>query len=495
MFAEVKQADALTFTSTQVAAGVGAFAAVFGLLMVWRIKEAHDSSKNQSGLFAWSSVFYKKGGAVTDFINGLPYLFNLIPTATVFLGIFLREITGNDWFAWTTFVAGFGLVPLLDLVIGEDSYNPTPEEEAALRDNFWFSFHLCAYVWVYVAAIMAVSYYIGVESGYLTGGPDKLSWLALTGIGSSLGISSGFGIGCIHELIHRPTFTELYHARAVLLFSNYNHFWVEHVWGHHKRVATDEDPASSALNEPLWTFIPKCWYYSLLSACRLENKFLENRDCSWFNINNRILYPFLASFLIDYAIYQYFGPKALFMQIVQSIWTAFLTDQANYIEHYGLRRKRLSDRTDEWGWYDDYEKPGWMHAWNTGDRISNWMLFKIERHPDHHVNAGRPYQILRTFKESPTYPTGYAGMFVLSWFPPLWYAVMNPLVKKAHEDLAEQLRTGKYAKIFPAGANNVSTVYKKTGEDFYEPGSAEYSGNRDVDAADATPGVWQKKKA
>merc|ERR1719387_953168 len=397
--------------------------------------------------------------------------------------------------AWPTFVAGFGLVPLLDLVIGEDSYNPTPEEEAALRDNFWFSFHLCAYVWVYVAAVFAVAYYVGLESGYVGGGPNNLSTTALVGIATSLGISSGFGIGCIHELIHRPTFTELYHARVVLLFSNYNYFWVEHVWGHHKRVATDEDPASSALNEPLWTFIPKCWYYSCLSACRLEAKFLENRDCSWFNINNRILYPYIASFLIDYAIYYYFGPKALFMQILQSIWTAFLTDQANYIEHYGLRRKRLTDRTDEWGWYDDYEKPGWMHAWNTGDRISNWMLFKIERHPDHHVNAGRPYQILRTFKESPTSPTGYAGMFVLSWFPPLWYAVMNPLVKKAHEDLAEQFRTGKYEKIFPAGANNVSTVYKKTGEDFYEPGSAEYSGGRDVDAADATPGVWQKKKA
>jgi len=492
ILAEVK--EKLVVTSTQVAIGTAIFSVIFGLLIAWRQTEALDSTRNQSGLFAWSSLFYRKGGALTDFVNGLPYLFNLIPTATVYMAIYLREVTGNDWFAFTTFVAGFGLVPLLDLLVGEDSYNPTPEEESGLRNNFWFSFHLCFYVWVYVATVLAICYYVGLESGFVGDGPDKMSWIALVGLGSSAGIASGFGIGCIHELIHRPTFTELYHARVVLLFSNYNHFWVEHVWGHHKRVATDEDPASSALNEPLWTFIPKCWYYSLLSAWRLETKFLANRGMGWYNINNRIFYPFLASFAIDYAIYSYFGPKALAFQIIQSVWTAFLTDQANYIEHYGLRRKRLSDATDEWGWYSDYEKPGWMHAWNTGDRISNWILFKIERHPDHHVNAGRPYQILRTFKESPTYPSGYAGMFVLSWFPPLFFAVMNPLVKKAHEDYAKQLKDGSYYTLFPKGANNISTVYKKTGEDFFEAGSSEYGGGTDADTGtDLSAGVWKAK--
>ena len=397
--------ETLSFSTMQVAVASSIFVLVFGLLLHWRFKLALDSAHNNSGIFQWSSVFYTKGGAITDFVNALPYVINLAPTGTVFLGLYLRGVTGNDWFTFTTFVVGFGAVPLVDLIVGEDSYNPTPEEETSLRNNWWFSFHLCAYVWVYVASVIAITYYVGVESGFVGGGPDKLSVAALCGIGSSLGISSGFGIGCIHELIHRPSFTELYHARLVLLFSNFNYFWVEHLWGHHKRVATDEDPASSALNEPLWTFIFKCWYGSFISACRLEAKFLKNRGWSWLNLNNRILYPYLVSFSIDYAIYKYLGPSALFVHIIQSILTAFLTDNANYIEHYGLRRERKSESTDEWGWRNDYERPGWMHAWNTGDRITNWMLFKIERHPDHHVNAGRPYQILRTFKESPTYPT------------------------------------------------------------------------------------------
>merc|ERR1719238_1930438 len=425
-----------------------------------------------------------------DFVNGLPYVINLAPDATVLLGIYLREVTGNDWLTFATFFIGFGAVPLADLIIGEDSYNPTPAEETALRNNFWFSFHMCLYVWVYVATVVFVAYYIGCESGYVGGGPNNLSWTALWGISCSMGISSGFGIGCIHELIHRPSFTELYHARVVLLMSNYNYFWVEHLWGHHKRVATNEDPASSSLNESLWTFIPNCWYWSFVSACRLEKKFLDNRGKSFLDPANRILYPFLVSFLIDYLIFKYCGYTAFCFQIYQSIWTAFLTDRANYIEHYGLRRGRLSERRDEWGWYNDYERPGWMHAWNTGDRISNWILFKIERHPDHHVNAGRPYQILRTYKESPTYPTGYAGMFVLSWFPPLFYAIMNPLVEKAHKDYAQQLADGSYFKLFPEGSNNVSSVYKKTGEDFFEKGSSEYSGGCDSAGDQVGLGCW-----
>merc|ERR1711879_702326 len=74
---------------------------------------------------------------------------------------------------------------------------------------------------------------------------------------------------------------------------------------------------------------------------------------------------------------------------------------------------------------NDYEVVGWLHSWDTPEFLTNYMLFKIQRHPDHHTNAARPYQILRTFKDAPALPTGYAGCIVLSWFPPLWRYVMD----------------------------------------------------------------------
>jgi alkane 1-monooxygenase len=150
----------------------------------------------------------------------------------------------------------------------------------------------------------------------------------------------------------------------VLLFSNYNHFWIEHLWGHHKRVATEEDPAaSSALNEPLWTFIWKCFYNSFISACNIEGEFQRRKGRCFWNPRNRNVVPFLVSFAIDFAFYHFFGMPAVCFQLVQSFVTAFLTDNANYIEHYGLRRKRLSNKKDKWGLFSNYERQGWMHAW------------------------------------------------------------------------------------------------------------------------------------
>merc|ERR1719230_1855737 len=75
----------LTFTTTQVATATAIFAVVFGLLIFWREQQALDHTKNNSGWFQWSSVFYREGGPITDFFNASPYIINLAPTATVFL--------------------------------------------------------------------------------------------------------------------------------------------------------------------------------------------------------------------------------------------------------------------------------------------------------------------------------------------------------------------------------------------------------------------------
>ena len=114
--------------------------------------------------------------------------------------------------------------------------------------------------------------------------------------------------------------------------------------GHHKRVATNEDPASSAMNENFWVFIWQCLWRSLVSALRIEAKFQKNSGRSFWTLQNRILTPYLFSFAIDYAIYKYLGPQALAAHLVQSFITAFLTDNTNYIEHYGLRRQRKSNK-------------------------------------------------------------------------------------------------------------------------------------------------------
>jgi len=71
--------------------------------------------------------------------------------------------------------------------------------------------------------------------------------------------------------------------------------------------------------------------------------------------------------------------------------------------------------------------------------LGRLLLFELSRHSDHHYMASRPYQVLRHFDDSPQMPTGYPGMIMLSLVPPLWFAVMNPRVRKLREQYPEDL--------------------------------------------------------
>jgi alkane 1-monooxygenase len=90
---------------------------------------------------------------------------------------------------------------------------------------------------------------------------------------------------------------------------------------------------------------------------------------------------------------------------------------ANYIEHYGLMRKKEASGR--------YERCQPYHSWNANHVFSNILLFHLERHSDHHAHPVRRYQCLRDFPDLPSLPTGYFGMFVAAYIPPLWYRIMD----------------------------------------------------------------------
>jgi len=110
-------------------------------------------------------------------------------------------------------------------------------------------------------------------------------------------------------------------------------------------------------------------------------------------------------------------------------WGAFQLTSANYIEHYGLQRRRLADGR--------YERCAPHHSWNSNHLVSNLIVFQLQRHSDHHAHPSRGYQSLRDFPDLPRLPSGYFGMFLLAYLPPLWFRVMDPRVAQAvHGDPA-----------------------------------------------------------
>ena len=73
-----------------------------------------------------------------------------------------------------------------------------------------------------------------------------------------------------------------------------------------------------------------------------------------------------------------------------------------------------------------YEAPQPHHSWNTNHLVTNLVLFYLQRHSDHHAWPTRRYQSLRHFADLPQLPSGYFGMFPLSYVPFLWFRVMDP---------------------------------------------------------------------
>ena len=251
-------------------------------------------------------------------------------------------------------------------------------------------------------------------------------WSRAIGLALTIGVVGG--IGDQHRPRARPQARQLerWLAKIALAQSGYGHFFIEHNRGHHVRVATPEDPASSRLGESFWAFLPRTVVGSLRSRLGLEKRPPRPRSASRTGrIRNDVLNAWLMTVGLFAALAIAFGPVVLPYLLIQAVVGFSLLEVVNYLEHYGLLRQKKEDGR--------YERCRPEHSWNTNNIATNVLLYHLQRHSDHHANPTRRYQALRDFEEAPELPTGYAGMIVLAWFPPLWRRVMDPRVL-AHYD-------------------------------------------------------------
>ena len=84
----------------------------------------------------------------------------------------------------------------------------------------------------------------------------------------------------------------------------------------------------------------------------------------------------LAAFGFAGGIYLIFGLQSLVIHSMIAFGAVFYLEAINYLEHYGLMRKKLAN--------GEYEKVTILHSWNAPHRFTNYLLFKLQRHSDHH---------------------------------------------------------------------------------------------------------------
>jgi alkane 1-monooxygenase len=335
----------------------------------------------------------------------LSVVWPLIP----FTGLVAHQATGREIALALPLLISYGLMPLLDALIGEDENNPPEAVVAQLDADHYYRRLTWATVPLHFVALIGCAWWAGSHA---------LSWWALLLLAYVAGADSGLGLNTAHELGHKHNRWEQWLARLALAVPAYGHFTVEHGRGHHRWVATPEDHASSRMGESIYRFALRELPGGIRRAWALEGERLAAAGRSRWSWHNTMLQSYAVTLLLQGGLVFAFGAVMLPFLLVHNMVAWWQLTSANYVEHYGLLRQRLPSGS--------YEAPQPHHSWNANHLVTNLATFHLQRHSDHHAHPSRRYQCLRHFPDLPQLPSGYFGMFPLAYVPWAWYRVMDP---------------------------------------------------------------------
>lgn len=308
----------------------------------------------------------------------------------------------------------FGIVPALELIL--KPYKVNLAKEVADEEKKKLFYDLILYLTLPVQLVLLVYFLLITQNTTFVS-------VKFFGRVASMGLMCGvIGINVGHELGHRASRAEQFLGEILLLTSLDTHFLPYHNAGHHRNVATPNDSATASKNQLLFTFWITSHFGSYMEAWKLESNRMKKQGKPILSLSNRMVGYTIANIILLFTIYYFFGVVVLLAFALAAVIGIVLLETVNYIEHYGLLRKK-----NEKGLYEQVRH---AHSWNSDHILSRLLLFNLSRHSDHHYNGSKKYQILNSLSESPQMPTGYPGMMLLAVFPPLWFYVMNKELKK-----------------------------------------------------------------
>jgi alkane 1-monooxygenase len=337
----------------------------------------------------------------------------LVPALMPFAA-WLGDASGDaDAAAWFPLLFLFVLLPVADYAIGIGRDNPTSESALELERSAWFRWltWLCLPVQLALLA-WSTAHFVGTP--YTSAG--QIGWVLSQGV-----VSGVMAINVAHELIHKEPRFEQWLGGLLLCSVGYHGFKVEHLRGHHVHVSTPLDASSARRGQSLWHFLPRALTRNTANAWKFEASRLARLALPPLHWRNELLWWTAIWLGFAGAAAISFGPTGLAFFLLQGFFAAVSLEIINYIEHYGLERRALAGGR--------HERTTHLHSWNSGYRLSNALLFQLQRHSDHHETPRRRYAALLHHDASPQLPGGYAAMFVLALFPPLWFRVIDPRVR------------------------------------------------------------------
>ncbi len=340
-------------------------------------------------------------------IKDLKYLMSYSIALTAFIGI----LYGGP-FVYLTVVYTFVFIPILESYTKEGKNTYTDDEKKNRNLDPFFDFLL----YLNIPIVFGI-FFISLNTLLYSNTYFEIIGIILSS--SIVMATNGINVG--HELGHRKSLFSRTCSKLLYLPCQYMHFFIEHNYGHHINVATPNDPATAKYKQNLYSFWISSVTKTYLSAWKIQLKLLRVSKLSFFSFKNDMIFYTVFQTLFLIFIYFNYGLIITLYSLIMSIVSFLFLETINYVEHYGLLRKIKPN--------GKYERVKPHHSWNSNHTIGRIVLYELTRHSDHHFKSSKKYQVLESIQDSPQLPYGYPTSILISFFPPLWFWIMNPLVR------------------------------------------------------------------
>ena len=345
----------------------------------------------------------------------MKYLKYYISTVTLVVAIYVCTLGTNFP---TIFFIGFSMFIILgDILLSHDDHERTYKNTFLLNLPMYINLPLLLLLLFIVVFMLGEDSSNAFSSFLLThlnidivysresiNTLDSISLVALSGLFiGTMGTVSG------HELVHRKKDKfDLFMGNWLLAMSWDCAFAVEHVYGHHKNVGLDIDPATAKRGENIYAFIIRAIVKEQKDAWLIELDQLKRRDMSVLSLNNRMIFGYLRSIIITAITFLVGGIGGMLIFLLCAFVAKSLLEVINYSEHYGLVRVP-----------GEIVQP--RHSWNSNSTMSSIYLYNVTRHSSHHEKANLKYWELRAYEGAPMMPQGYLTMLYLAIFAPYFF--------------------------------------------------------------------------
>ena len=345
----------------------------------------------------------------------MKYLKYYISTLTLVVAIYVCTLGTNFP---TIFFIGFSMFIILgDILLSHDDHERTYKNKFLLNLPMYINLPLLLLLLFIVVFILGENSSNAFSTFLLThlnidivysresiNTLDSISLVALSGLFiGTMGTVSG------HELVHRKKDKfDLFMGNWLLAMSWDCAFAVEHVYGHHKNVGLDIDPATAKRGENIYAFIIRAIVKEQKDAWLIELDQLKRRDMSVLSLNNRMIFGYLRSIIITAISFLVGGIGGMLIFLLCAFVAKSLLEVINYSEHYGLVRVP-----------GEIVQP--RHSWNSNSTMSSIYLYNVTRHSSHHEKANLKYWELRAYEGAPMMPQGYLTMLYLAIFAPYFF--------------------------------------------------------------------------